>query len=65
MDMIIAGMRMISECARIAGSAMPITTRKPVQKRPKSITALEEPGSMKSSGFAQRLQTQFGRGART
>lgn len=43
---------------------MPMTTRKPVRKRPKSITALLEL-SIKSSGLAALPQIQFGSGAIT
>jgi len=61
--MIIAGIRMISECARTAGSAIPMRTKNPVQNFPKSATAF--PLDSKSSGLAHRPQIQFGRGART
>ncbi|KAI0470876.1 hypothetical protein GGR56DRAFT_118147 [Xylariaceae sp. FL0804] len=43
---------------------MPMSTRKPVQKRPRSSTALPEL-STKSSGLAQREQIQLGSGAST
>jgi hypothetical protein len=45
-------------------SPMPITTKKPVRNRPKSITP-EPELSMKSSGFAARPHIQFGNGAMT
>lgn len=41
-----------------------MTTKNPVQKRPKSTTALPLL-SMKSSGLAHRPQIQLGRGAMT
>lgn len=43
---------------------MPIKTRNPVKKRPKSAAALPEL-SIKSSGFAHLEQIQFGSGAIT
>jgi len=55
---------MIYECARTAGNAMPINTKKPVTNLPKSTIALPLL-STKSSGFAHLPQIQFGRGART
>lgn len=39
-DMAIAEMPMIELCASTIGSAMPLKTRNPVKKRPKSSTAL-------------------------
>jgi len=64
-DMIIAGMEMMAECARTAGKASPITTKNPVANFPKSRTALPLPSAPKSSGFAHRPQIQLGSGART
>src|SRR5690606_15416896 len=43
---------------------IPITTKNPVQKRPRSSTAAPEL-STKSSGFAQWLHIQLGTGAST
>lgn len=43
-------------------SPMPVRTKNPVIKRPKSIAELLEL-SIKSSGFAHRPHIQFGRGA--
>lgn len=51
-------------CSRLNNSPIPINTKKPVKKRPKSATALPEL-SIKSSGLAHRAQIQFGRGAMT
>lgn len=45
-------------------SPIPINTKNPVIKRPKSTAALPEL-SIKSSGLAHRAQIQFGRGAIT
>lgn len=39
-DMVIAGIPIIELCASTIGSAMPLKTRNPVKKRPKSSTAL-------------------------
>ena len=43
---------------------IPMITKNPVKKRPRSSTAAPEL-STKSSGLAQRLQIQLGTGART
>lgn len=43
-------------------SPMPVRTKNPVKKRPKSIAELLEL-SIKSSGFAHRPQIQLGSGA--
>lgn len=55
---------MTAKAQSLVDIPMPIKTRNPVKKRPKSAAALPEL-SIKSSGFAHLEQIQFGSGAIT
>lgn len=58
-----APMEIRFECVRTIGSAIPMTTKNPVQNLPRSKTAVPE--LSKSSGLEQRPQIQLGSGAST